>query len=118
MSTANPWQRPPGEDGPPPGEPATRLAATETPIYRALLTTLHAASRQDEELPTLAAVAACVDLAYDIAVTSGLLWASPNLIESLRSLADQMEKRREAEAPRELKMTVREFFASARPIAH
>jgi hypothetical protein len=78
---------------------------------------LNAASRADPSLPTASAIMAAVDLAFDLAVASGMIHASPDLIESLRSLADQLEQRRDSEPAPPLITTLREVFASARPAA-
>jgi hypothetical protein len=107
MAATSPWE-------PPPGSPAHHLHATE-PAYRAMWTALNAASRADPSLPTASAIMAAIDLAFDLAVASGMIYASPDLIESLRSLADQMEKRRDSEPAAPLMPTLRELFASARP---
>jgi len=110
MTTTSPWQ--PGELSP---EPDARIAAVE-PLYRALLAKLHAAAYiSEDDLPTAAAIMAAIDLAADLALASGLLWAQPDLAAALRTLADDLEQRREAEPPRPLLPTVRQLFASARP---
>jgi len=110
MTTTSPWQ--PGELSP---EPDARIAAVE-PLYRALLAKLHAAAYiSEDDLPTAAAVMAAIDLAADLALASGLLWAQPDLVAALRTLADDLEQRREAEPARPLLPTVRQLFASARP---
>jgi hypothetical protein len=57
-------------------------------------------------VPTAAAVMACVDLAVDITLASGLLWQAADLPAALRSLADTLVKRRESEPARELIATV------------
>jgi hypothetical protein len=49
---------------------------------------------------------ACVDLAVDITLASGLLWQAADLPAALRSLADTLVKRRESEPARELIATV------------
>jgi hypothetical protein len=109
MAATSPWE-------PPPDSPAHHLAATE-PAYRAMWSALNAASRADPALPTASAIMASVDLAYDLAFASGMIHASPDLIESLRSLADQMERRRDSEPAPPLIPTLRAVFASARPPA-
>jgi hypothetical protein len=98
----------------PSGETAPQLAACND-LYRTLLKALHAAGRADAELSSLAAFVAIIDLAGDLVLASGLLWASPDLVSALRSLADTLERRRKAEPAQPLLPTVREFFASARP---
>jgi hypothetical protein len=102
----SPWQ--------PAHEREPRFVLAE-PVYKALLQTLHTASRINPDLPTAAAVMASIDLGYDLAVMSGLLWESPDLIAALRKLADTLEARRDSEPPRPVLATVRECFAASRP---
>jgi hypothetical protein len=84
--------------------------------YRAILTALHACGRANEDLKTEVAIMVLVDMAYDAALASGLLWRSPDLVAELHTLAEKLEERRRAEPEgRPLLGTVREFFAAGRP---
>jgi hypothetical protein len=98
--------------------PTERLAAYE-PIYRALLRILHALGRADGDLRSDAAVIAAVDLAADVAVSSGLLWVTDeggDIVAALHNLADHLQKRRDSEPAKPLLGTVKEIFADrARP---
>jgi hypothetical protein len=80
-------------------EAEQRLAASEE-IYRMLLAALHIVARRDPAARTEAAVAAALDLALDLSVSSGWLWASDyDIPDAMRSLADQLEARRAQEPP-------------------
>ena len=95
-----------------------RLAAYE-PIYRALLRILHALGRADGDLRSDVAVVAAVDLAADLAVTSGLLWVTDeggDIVAVLRNLADHLQQRRDREPAKPLRGTVREVFDGVRPV--
>ena len=75
MTATNPWGEPPI---------APELTACK-PVYAALGRALHTCSL-DEELLSLAAVVAVMDLAGDLIVNAGLLWKTPDLVAALRSL--------------------------------
>jgi hypothetical protein len=100
----NPWEPP----------LAPELAATG-PLYSRLMQALHAASRADEEMPTVAAIVSIVELASELIIASGALWEKPDLIEALRGHIDYLEQRRADEPPRPVAATLHEFFANARP---
>jgi hypothetical protein len=99
-----------------PWEPiiAPELAACG-PVYSRLMQALHAASRTDEEMPTLAAIVTIVELASELMITSGALWTTPDLVDALRRHVDYLEQRRKDEPPAPVSATLREWFASARP---
>jgi hypothetical protein len=63
---------------------------------------LNTASRVHKDLPAAVAVVALVDLAADILLASGILWRQPDLIASMRTLTNDLERRRDAEPPRGL----------------
>jgi hypothetical protein len=107
----SPWQ---GNHPPPEAVLAPQLVACE-PLYLALMKTLHAASRDDHELPSLAAVVTVADLFGALAAGTGLLWQAPDLVSALRALADDLEARRDAEPPKPVARTLRDFFVSAKP---
>ena len=90
-----------------------RLAGVD-PVYDALIKTLHACS-QDETVRVDSAITALGSVMGSLASVSGILWTSPDLIEALRGLADELEARRESDLPPPPLATLREVFAAARP---
>jgi hypothetical protein len=108
MTTATPWT-------PPPGTPERQPDPRPAEPYRDMLMALCLASREDPNLSTAAAIEAAIELAADLSIMSGMAWASPDIIESLRNLADDLEARRTGEPPPPLLMTMRACFAAARP---
>jgi hypothetical protein len=106
MTEGSPWQ-PAHERGP-------QFTKTHA-LYQALLTTLCLAGRADPDLAAITAIMVAFDLGADIALASGALWASPDIVAALRKTADRLEAQRtEVPAPPVL-ATVREMFAAARP---
>jgi hypothetical protein len=105
MTTPSPWT--------PPHEWEPEFAAT-VPLYKALLTTLHIAGRANPDLPAITAIMVAFDLGADLALASGALWTTPDLVTALRNTADISEAQR-AEVPAPpLSATVSAMFASAK----
>ena len=49
---------------------------------------------------------AAMDLGATLAVQSGLLWVAPNIPEAVRDMADDLERRRDNDPPREPRPTL------------
>jgi hypothetical protein len=111
--TDSPWQA----DLPPTPPPGAPLEASEA-VYRVLWKTLRTIADVRGDLPAAAAMMACMDLATDLAIASGLLWQTPEIPTALRDLADGLEARRDAEPPKHMLGTLHETLASVRPAAH
>jgi hypothetical protein len=80
-----------------------------------LMAVLHILAREDKDLSTMTTVMTTIDLAADLAIASGLLWQSPDIIKSLRAVVDKLEQRREGEPARDLIPTMQGLFANSRP---
>jgi hypothetical protein len=106
----NPWQQ---------DERAAHRSATD-PLYDALMQTLRNCARANADLPAANAIMAAMDLAGDLAVSSGVLWTSPDIIESLQALTRTLERRRDnGPMPKHVHATLMAWFASVRPpVAH
>ena len=82
----------------PSAELETEERAVE-PIYRALLTTLAQCAYTNPRLQTEIAIYAAIDVAVDLSIASGLLWSKrPDIVATLRVLADRLEQRQQHEA--------------------
>jgi hypothetical protein len=110
---ASPWQGSPDGPAPPPDAPLD-ATATEA-VYRVLWKTLRTVADVSEELPAAIAVVACVDLAADLSIASGILWQTPDIVAALRTLADDLERRPTDEPAWPMLTTVKELFAHSRP---
>ena len=82
--------------------PSAEIVETEEravePVYGALLTRLHHCARADPTLKTEIAVYAAFDVALDLSIASGLIWSKrPDIVATLRVLADGLEQRRQNE---------------------
>jgi hypothetical protein len=82
----------------PSAELETEERAVE-PIHRALLTTLDQCAYTNPMLQTEIAIYAAIDVAVDLSIASGLLWSKrPDIVATLRVLADRLEQRQQNEA--------------------
>ena len=82
----------------PSAELETEERAVE-PIHRALLTTLAQCAYTNPRLQTEIAIYAAIDVAVDLSIASGLLWSKrPDIVATLRVLADRLEQRQQHEA--------------------
>ena len=82
--------------------PSAKFVETEEravePVRRALLTTLDHCARAEPTLRTEIAIYAAIDVAVDLSIASGFLWSKrPNIVATLRVLADQLEHRQQNE---------------------
>ena len=82
--------------------PSAEMVETEEravePVYAALLTRLHHCARANPTLKTEIAIYAAIDVAVDLSIASGLLWSKrPDIVATLRILADGLEQRRQNE---------------------
>ena len=82
--------------------PSAEMVETEEravePVYAALLTRLHHCARANPTLKTEIAIYAAIDVAVDLSIASGLLWSKrPDIVATLRILADRLEQRRQNE---------------------
>jgi hypothetical protein len=67
-------------------------------IHRSLLTTLDHCSCANPKLRTEIAIYAAIDVAVDLSIASGFLWSKrPDIIATLRVLADRLEQRQQNE---------------------
>jgi hypothetical protein len=63
-----------------------------------LLTRLHHCARANPTLKTEIAIYAAIDVAVDLSIASGILWSKrPDIVATLRILADGLEQRRQNE---------------------
>jgi hypothetical protein len=53
-------------------------------------------------------------VAHYLAIQSGSLWVSPDLVAALRSVADELERRREHDPPEPLLATLKETLTADR----
>jgi hypothetical protein len=107
----NPWQQ---------QEQAEHRAATD-PTYNTLLQALRTIARADPTLTPAVAIMALGDLAGDLAISSGAVWTSPDLVDSMQKLTDTLARHRDAGMPASAKAhaSVEGWFAAARaPITH
>ena len=82
--------------------PSAKFVETEEravePVYGALLTRLHHCARANPTLKTEIAIYAAIDVAVDLSIASGFLWSKrPNIVATLRVLADRLEHRQQNE---------------------
>jgi hypothetical protein len=105
-TTARPWTPEPGSVG--------HHRSMTDPAYRAIMGSLYAFARANPEVEVAAVVMALGDCLGDLSAASGILASSPNLVASLRGLVDELERRRST-VHREVRATLGQFFAGARP---
>jgi hypothetical protein len=106
MTTTPSWQ-------PEPGSLAHHRAATD-PTYGVIMKALHAHARANPEVEIASVIAALGNVLGDLAASSGVLATSPDLIDSLRALVDELERRR-SETHQAAHRLLSQFFANARP---
>ena len=72
--------------------PSAEIVETEEravePVYGALLTRLHHCARADPTLKTEIAIYAAIDVALDLSIASGSWSKRPDIVATLRVLAD------------------------------
>jgi hypothetical protein len=110
--TKNPsgWTTPPPPDTPPPAPPAAQspmvmhwrtgsreelakcLKKSSDELYRVLFKTL-VSYGHGREVPTVAMLTALLDVAHDLLINSGQLWAEPDFVAALRKIAGEEERR-------------------------
>jgi hypothetical protein len=64
-------------------------------LYVALFKTL-VSYGHGREVPTVAMVTALLDVAHDLLINTGQLWAPPDFVAALRKVAGDLEERRES----------------------